>query len=180
MIVRPVSESDVADLARVHRAAWLESYGQFVDQAYRAAQTPEVFAANWQKWQKDETVNILAAENEGGEITGLASFGKLKTPPPGSSPIRPLYAAEIYALFVLPSYWGKGVAQELLAGAAAGLQAQQLKSLCLWVIENNDRALSFYKKAGGARCGRQDIEIGHSRLREICFGWRDSNVLLTG
>lgn len=109
---------------------------------------------------------------------GFVSYGRLKTPPPGSSPIRPLYSAEIYGLYLLPAYYRQGLGTRLMAEAAQQLRAMKHKSLCLWVIEKNNRAVSFYKERGGERIGKHDIEIGPSRVREICFGWRDTAGLL--
>ena len=50
------------------------------------------------------------------------------------------------------------------------------KSMCLWVLEKNERAVSFYKKLGGERCGKKEIEIGKSKVKEVCFGWRNAGV----
>jgi hypothetical protein len=61
-----------------------------------------------------------------------------------------------------------------MRGAAQSLAALKHKSLCLWVLEKNERAANFYKKLGGERCGKKDIEIGPTTAREICFGWRDT------
>ena len=112
--------------------------------------------------------------SDSGTPMGFVNYGRVRTPLPGSSPIRPLYSGEIYAIYVLGAYWRQGVGTSLMTEAVQGLRAMKHKSMCLWVLEKNDRAGSFYKRHGGERCGKKDIEIGSSRVKEICFGWRDT------
>ena len=38
-------------------------------------------------------------------------FGSLQTPVPGQSSIRPIYSAELYAIYLDKDHWGKGLAQ---------------------------------------------------------------------
>ena len=53
---------------------------------------------------------------------------------------------EIFALYVLAEYYGKGVAQQLMK---AGLQQlMNYPQICLWVLKENKRAIRFYEKNG--------------------------------
>ena len=53
-------------------------------------------------------------------------------------------AGEIFALYVLKDYYGKGVGQQLMQAAFAALDGYQ--EIILWVLEDNKRAIAFYKK----------------------------------
>ena len=77
------------------------------------------------------------AYDENGTAAGFVNFGKIKTAPPGMSPIRPLYSGEIYALYILPAYWRQGLGTLLIGQAAQELTLMKHKSLCLWVLEKN-------------------------------------------
>jgi GNAT superfamily N-acetyltransferase len=150
-----------------------------VDQAYLDSLKIQDRVKSWKKIMQEKDHRIFLSKDKEGNGCGFVSFGKLRTPLPGMSPIRPLYSGEVYAIYTLPESWGTGLGQLLMKKAAEELAEMKHKSLCLWVLEKNKRAVSFYKKMGGQRCGKQNIEIGPTTAKEIAFGWRDSNVLLT-
>jgi len=177
--IRPATENDIPALAHIHVQGLHDAYGGIVDQAYLASLNEQEQAAKWRnEWFDPGQCPVLMAVDDNGNSAGFVNYGRLRTPPPGSSPIRPLYSGEIYALYILPDYWRQGLGTQLLRAAAQGLAEKRHKSLCLWLLEKNDRAVSFYKKQGGERCGKKKIEIGSSTVREICFGWRDTANLL--
>ncbi len=178
MIIRPAGHDDAAAIAHVHIAGWRASYGGLVDQDYLDGLDVTERTKNWQDiFAKNETDTLVACD-AAGAIYGFTSFGKLRTPPPGMSPIRPLYASELYAIYILPDYWRQGSGRQLMSASVKMLQQKKFKSLCLWTPEKNTRGVAFYKNLGGERCGKKEIEIGPSKLREICFGWRDSTLLI--
>lgn len=168
---------DSPDLAHLHVEGWRAAYGGLADQDYLDALDHAEKEAAWRNILMKNESTTLIARVDGGNPAGFVSFGRLRTPPPGSSPIRPLYSAEIYALYVLPEYWRKGLGRQLLAQAAAGLKDMKHDSLCLWVLDGNKRAIEFYKAMGGQRIGKKQVEIGGRILAEAVFGWRDTEKL---
>lgn len=177
MIIRQPSPDDIQDLARIHVAGWQAAYGELIDQSYLDAQNTDEYAENWTRWLQSPDFSALIAHDSDGKAAGFVSFGRLRTPPPGMSPIRPLYAAEIYALYILPEYWRGGLGRQLIGAAAESLKERKLRSLCLWVLEGNSRAVAFYKALGGQKCGTKRIEIGGRTVSEAAFGWRDTTIL---
>ena len=60
---------------------------------------------------------------------------------------------EIFAMYVLSEYYGKGVAQQLMK---TGLeQLNGYSQICLWVLKENKRAIHFYQKCGFVPDGRE-------------------------
>jgi len=171
--IRDATTSDIPALAQIQLIGWQQSYQGLIDQDWLDAQNETDYAEKWQSWLGSEGWQTLLGFDQDGKPAGFIGFGKLKTPPPGSSPIRPLYSAEVYALYVLPHMWRQGLGSALLAAAAERLSALKHHSLCLWTLEKNRRGIAFYTARGGQRCGKKDIEIGPTKTREICFGWRD-------
>ena len=55
---------------------------------------------------------------------------------------------EIFYLAVDPASWGRGVASTLLVGAEDYARTVGMAALGLWVIADNDRALSVYERQG--------------------------------
>lgn len=178
MKLRPATPDDSAALARIHIAGWRASYGGLVDQTFLDALDAAEWTANWQKWLVSGDVSAIISHTDDGAPAGFVSFGRLKTAPPGMSPVRPLYTAEIYAIYILPAYWRQTLGRQLMDAATRTLKERKQKSLCLWVVEKNPRAVSFYKALGGQKCGSKTVSIGGRDLSEIAFGWRDTTPLL--
>ena len=176
--IRKAGEDDIQALSTILVGAWQAGFTGIIRQDFLDAMSVEEWTAKRQMWLEDEQHIVLIAEDENANPAGFIGFGKLRTPPPGMSPIRPLYSAEIYAVNVLPAYWGQGLGTQLIKEAVKTLRDMKHKSLCLWVLEKNKRAVSLYKRLGGERCGKKVSEIGNTNVREIAFGWRDSSVFL--
>lgn len=177
--IRTADENDIAALAHIHAQGWKASYEGIVDQDFLDGITEDARAADWKRWFAEGKMDVLIAQDKDGKACGFCSFGRLRTPIPGHSPIRPLYTAEIYAIYVLPEYWRQGAGTALLCAVVRALQDKKHKSLCLWVLEKNARACAFYKKMGGERCGKKDIEIGVTKVKEVCYGWRKMDSLVS-
>lgn len=176
MDIRPAIIADAADLAHIHIEGWRASYGGLVEQSFLDALDKDKRQADWVKWLGEGTESLIA-HDETDKPAGFIAFNKLMTPPPGMSPIRPLYTSEILAIYILPDYWRQGLGKKLMKAAAERLKERKHKSLCLWVLEKNARGNAFYKALGGQRCGKKDVTIGNQKLTDVCYGWRDTSVI---
>lgn len=175
--IRQAEEDDAGTIAALHVAGWQGAYGGIVDQAYLDSMSVEEREAQWKEWLPGNTT-LIAYQDE--QPTGFISFGQVQTAPPGQSGIRPLYVSEIYALYILPEHFRQGAGRALMHEAASRLLEDKKKSLCLWVLDKNDRGKKFYDALGGQRIGKQMIDIGPTKAKEICYGWRDISVLISG
>lgn len=175
-MIRKATQDDIPAIAALHIGGWKAAYGGMIDQGYLDSLSVEARTKDWQNWMAAGESDTLIAEKDGVAV-GFITTGRTKTPPPGSSPIRPLYSAEVYALYLDPSVWRQGVGTALLKQAATDLKAQKHSSLCLWVLDGNARAKSFYEKMGGQKVGSKVVEIGPNKVKEACYGWRDTAPL---
>lgn len=175
--IRTATQDDIADLAAIHVAGWQGAYGGLIDQDYIDSQNIEKRMADWQEWLKDETVHRLIVTLED-KAVGFIAYGSLRTAPPGTSKIRPLYSSEIYGLYLLPEVWRQGIGSAILKQAVQNLKEQKHTSMCLWVLSDNKRACDFYQKMGGTRVGKKMVEFGPSKKKEACYGWRDIDEVL--
>ena len=96
--IRPATEEDILSLSQILVRAWQEGFKNIIDQNYLDSMNAEEWAQKRQIWLEDKDHCVLIAEDENRAPAGFIGFGKLKTPPPGTSPIRPLYSSEIYAV----------------------------------------------------------------------------------
>lgn len=176
--IRAAIESDIPALARIHVEGWRGAYGGIISKDYLDSLDVADRELKWREWFAPEECPVLMAYDAAGNPAGFTNFGKLRTPIPGGSPIRPLYTGEIYAIYILPRYWRQGLGRQLMGAAAAGLRDMKHRSLSLWVLEKNLRACEFYKSLGGQRCGKTDIEIAGTKVKEVAYGWRSTESLL--
>ena len=103
-IIRQASIIDVSDLARVHVASKKAAYAGIVDQEFLDAKTQEQYEEKWTRWLAEDDITVCIIESNE-EPVGFISYGKMQTPPPGTSKIRPLYTAEIFAIHIHPDHW---------------------------------------------------------------------------
>lgn len=175
--IRPATTDDIPTIAALHVAGWKGAYGGIVDQNYLDQLTVEKRIADWTEWMASGESEVFLAEVEG-TPAGFTVIGRTKTPPPGSSPIRPSHSGEIYALYLHPDFWRAGIGTALIKHGMRMLKEKKHSAVCLWVLNDNIRAKSFYEKMGGQKLGGKMIDIGPSSLKEICYGWRDTSKLI--
>jgi ribosomal protein S18 acetylase RimI-like enzyme len=152
-IARP-TEDDLDEMGRVHVRVWQEAYAGLLPDDYLAALDPTVGPARWrERLGSTPWVGWWLARDEDG-IVGMATSGPARDddPPVG---------LELYAINVLRRAHGTGLADDLMAHAVGHRPAY------LWVLEGNDRAISFYRRHGFADDGgrKPEPDTGTVELR---------------
>jgi GNAT superfamily N-acetyltransferase len=104
---------------------------------------------------------LVALDEE--KIIGFVGFDRSRdkqTPPT---------MGELWALYVLPAYWGKGVGLALWDAAREGLQEEGCTHVSVWLAMKNERALRFHELAGFKRepASVRKVQLGAGRLEEI-------------
>lgn len=133
IIKKMETEEEIKGKAYVHWKAWHEAYPGIVSQDYLDRLTLEKCEAMAHSW----TDGILVAKDHG-RVIGFAGYGDRGTEAPETG--------EIFAMYVLSEYYGKGVGQLLME--AAREQLKGCRQICLWVLKENGRARRFYEKCG--------------------------------
>ena len=149
-IVPMTSEDEVRGKAYVHFRAWKDAYRGLVDQGYLDARTLELSERFALKAFKSGFATLLA--KDGDRVVGFADYG----------PCRDedlLEAGEVYAIYLLEPYYRQGIGTMLMRGALAHMA--ECSRVVVWVLEGNDRAISFYRSFGFAFDGRaKTLELG--------------------
>ncbi len=176
ILIKPATKYNIPDLARIHLASKLAAETGIIDAAFLTAKTIEEYQEKWVGFlaAEDSQQDLLFSDDE---AVGLISYGQLRTAPAGTSKIRPLYSAEIFAIYIHPDHFKKGYGQMLLKHAVTQLKAQKHQSLCLWALDKNKNACGFYEKMGAQRVGKQFVEMGPTKVKEVCYAWRDISVI---
>lgn len=176
--IKLATSSEITQLAYIHWQSKIIAEKDIVSADFLDSLTHEDYIKNWQEWFVSGSETLIAKDNSGTAL-GFCSFGALRTPPPGTSKIRPLYSSEIYAIYVLPDHFGQNIGTALFKETVAHLIDNKHQSLCLWALEKNKRACGFYTAMGGQRIGKQFVEMGGAKVKEVCYGWRNIKEILT-
>ena len=136
------TEEEIRGKAYVHWKAWQEAYPGMIRQDYLEKMTPEKCEEIAFQW-KD---GILIAM-DGRRVIGFAGYGHREGDPPETG--------EVFAMYVLSDYYGKGVGRSLMNAALD--QLKDYPEICLWTLKENKRAVRLYLKCGFAHDGREKI-----------------------
>lgn len=82
-------------------------------------------------------------------------------------------SAEIVALHSIPEYWGRGIGKAIMDKAIDDIFNSKLKTVYLWVFEQNERARRFYEKYGFIADGTSRISI-YDHAAEVRYVFKKS------
>ena len=144
--IRAATREDARSIAEVHVASWREAYSELIDlDAVGESMDVDARERSWA-----ERIPLVGAEGfrtwvaeSDGRIVGF-SF----TQPTEDDDLNPLEIAELVALYLAPDHLGVGVGKALLDRAVAGMRSQGFLQATLWVLEENARAIRFYRREG--------------------------------
>lgn len=168
MIVRHAEPRDAEAVARVHVTTWREAYRGIVDQRVLDGLSDEDFRERWTRNLADPAPDVRknwVAEVDGA-VVGFGSAGRCRY-----EDLDRVAVGEVYAMYVLPSAWGRGAGRGLMDEALAFLRSSGRTAASLWVLTANVRARRFYEAAGFRADGatavhpKGDAELHETRYR---------------
>lgn len=164
MNVRAALPDDAPAIAGIRVLTWQHAFRDIIPQPYLDAMDASENEAVWRGAISQEMPRVLVAEAEG-KVVGFSCFGCCRDEGASSS------AGEIWALYVLPDYWDKGVGRRLWLESRGQLVQQGSTVISLWVLEKNLKAIRFYCAAGFApeESSRKCFEIGGAQVPEIRY-----------
>jgi len=172
MLIRPAQISDAASIARVHVDSWRTTYPGIVPDSYLAGLSYEQRSSVWQRILSEAGVsepNHVAVDDDGA-VVGFAGGGQERSGDPD-------YAGELYVLHMLEDSQRRGVGRRLVTSVASDLTRNGMRSMLVWVLEQNRPARRFYEALGGLAVREQDISIDKVTLAEVGYGWTDISTL---
>ena len=111
--------------------------------------------------ERGDTAIFLAEENE--QPLGWVSLGPSRDADAGNG------TGELYALYVAPEQWRRGIGHHLVCESVRHLSGSGFSDVTLWVLSDNSRARAFYRSHGFALDAgiEKSVEIGGAELLEI-------------
>jgi GNAT superfamily N-acetyltransferase len=150
--IRPAELSDSEGIAQVHTLSWKSAYrGLLPDQL--------LDDLRWQdrkvRWDANlaqpSTTKIQVASTTQLKILGFASVGPCRD---DDLVEKDIY--ELYAMYLSPDVWRKGVGAKLLNSVIAEIPDNS-RSISLWVLEGNLGGRAFYESQGFESDGTTQI-----------------------
>lgn len=114
--------------------SWQETYTGLIDRSYLSTMSLEK-CEKIAAFQKDNS--LIAVED--GNVVGFVGFGAYRDE-------KDIDMGEIHGLYVLEEYHGKKIGFSLMNEAVE--QLFDYKTIALWVLKGNDKAIRFYERYG--------------------------------
>ncbi|WP_064092767.1 GNAT family N-acetyltransferase [Rossellomorea aquimaris] len=152
--IRKAVKEDALGIAIVHVHSWKTTYEGIVDDHYLESLSIEERQKKWIQILSSSS-NTYVCEGKDGRIVGFVSYGKERT---GE------YEGELYALYLLKDYQGKGIGKDLFTSAVTSLKNQGFNSMFIWVLKDNPYKHFYYHfnpsliKKGELKIGGRDYE----------------------
>jgi len=156
MNIRKAQIEDAYEFAACHTACWRDAYFWLIpDEVFQKMEdAQEERAEICHGYLQEPGDNEYYYAELDGKMIGRLVFGKCRDEDKPD-------AAEIHAIYLLAEYWDKGYGRQMLDFALGVLVPGGYSEFIIWVLEDNCRAINFYKKYGFVADGeRKILEIG--------------------
>jgi len=162
--IRPMEVSDAKAVALIHTESWRSAYEGIVPQDFLAAIDVDKREERWAQGIVDDPSLIrLVAVNEDEKVLGFVCGLKNRDD-------NPDIQAELWAIYVAPDIERSGLGSSLFTSFQDELRKRDMKSMNVWVLEDNLKARNFYETMGGKLSSHQkQIEIGRKNLIEVSY-----------
>ena len=149
-------------MAEIHVASWQASYKGIVPDEHLRTLSVEKRQAYWREAIEYAEPQVQVAMDDD-KIVGFVGFDRSRDK--GTPPTM----GEIWAIYVTPSHWDKGVGLALWDAAREGLQDEGCTHVSVWLPIANERAMRFHELAGFKRemASAKTVPIGTVKIEEI-------------
>jgi len=166
--VRQATEDDAEAIERVRYETWQATYRGLMPNALLDRMTLNVGARRERLRAQPPDHSCFVAE-AGGAVVGFAFGGPERAKDPD-------YRGEVYAIYVLPAFQGRGLGRALIRECARELGQRGITSLLIWVLRENEIGRRFYERLGGRAVREKPLEgiPGAEGQVEVGYGWADT------
>jgi ribosomal protein S18 acetylase RimI-like enzyme len=172
VVVRRATTEDAHGIAVVHVAGWQAAYRDLLPHDYLAGISVSSREQEWRTSLDSGRPSVLVAGDDRA-IIGWAAFGDSRDEDTLKSD------GELWAIYLRPDYWGRGIGQQLWREASRKLSQSGCATVSVWVLAENKRAIRFYIAAGFGPepTDRKIVTIAGRELEELRLEFRfDSSV----
>lgn len=168
MRIREATAADASAIAALHYESWMRTYTPIVPPSVAVQFSLAEREAAWARVFAERHGFVLVAEDDGGQIVGVANGGPWR----GDADVP--YAGELYVLHVAAAMQGRGVGRALVAAVAARLVDGEMPDMCVWVLRDNTGARAFYEAIGGRVVREVEADFFGVPSPEVLYGYADT------
>jgi len=162
--IRKATLADAEGIARAHTASWRSSYRGILPDAVLDRIDVDQRAASWRRTLETPSIRTLVAyDTTHHDIVGLCDAGPTRAPS--------AYAAEVYRIYLEHHAKRHGLGREMFEQITDWLRARDLRSLIIWVLDNNHHACRFYEAMGGRAATRVASTVSGFPVVELSYVW---------
>jgi ribosomal protein S18 acetylase RimI-like enzyme len=164
MHIGPAALEDARAVAQVHVSSWQHAYREILPPGFLSQLSVESREATWRECIVKGVPELLVARVQGA-VVGFIAFGPSRDE--GTGPA----SAEVWAIYLAPNSWSSGIGRALWLAAKDRMLAQGVRSVSLWVIATNERAIAFYRSAGfrPEAASLKEFTLGGVQLHEVRY-----------
>jgi ribosomal protein S18 acetylase RimI-like enzyme len=141
LTVREAQPQDAAEVAGVHVRSWQVAYrGLFPDDYLDGLRAEDCMAHYTFGDDRPGSPTTVVAVIDA-TICGFVTTGPAKDQDAADT-------GQVYAIYVDPQAWGRGIGRSLITDARTRLSRQGFAEAVLWVHAGNQRAQRFYRANG--------------------------------
>lgn len=159
---RRAAPHHASGIANVHERAWLSAYGGIIPHSALDKMVRRRDEAWWARAIRHSTRIIVLEDHDA--VVGYATLG------PNRVSALP-QDGEVYELYLLPEYQGVGLGKKLFLAARQALVDSGMKGTVVWVLEDNDKAMHFYRNAGGSDRAEGSETFDGKVLKKLAYCW---------
>ncbi|MCM2605255.1 GNAT family N-acetyltransferase [Rossellomorea marisflavi] len=126
--------ADAGGIAVVHVESWQSTYRGIVSDRYLDSLSVEEKKVKWEGILSEDH-HTLVCTTKDGLVVGFASVGRERS---GE------YEGELYAIYLLREYQGRGIGRELFSRSISSLKALGFQDMFIWVLRENSSKTFYY------------------------------------
>jgi GNAT superfamily N-acetyltransferase len=162
--VREATLDDAEGIARAHTASWQTSYRGILPDTVLDRIDVGQRAETRRRILRDRSIyQLVAYDITHGDIVGFCDAGPARRHVP--------YAGELYAIYLIDRAKRYGLGQEMMERVQAQLARDAMRSMIVWVLDNNHHARRFYEAMGGRMGSRLQSTVGGFPVIELSYVW---------
>lgn len=170
--IRRAQAVDAAGIARVHVAAWRDTYPGVLPAGYLVGLSADVLEKRWHlrlSRPPGRGATLVAEDTEAG-VVGYGTCGSNRWRQPA------VVEGEFYEIYVDPAAQGHQLGRRLVAAMAAHLLALPMGSACVRVLRDNPTRW-FYQHLGGRLVLEETIRFAGAGVPQLTYAWPDADSL---
>ena len=165
--IRAARRDDAETIGHIHVETWRDSYAGLLPDDCLVRMSAEIEGGRWARALR-RGERALVAELDAGAMVGFGSCGR------AANRMLP-FSGEVFTLYVLPGYQGRGIGRALLHGLFETLGSAGYGSAVIWVLQANPSRY-FYEAMGGRHVADREERVWGRLIGQAAYGWESLSI----